>query len=170
MIFITVGTTQFPMQRMVDVAAEIIRLRKDHERIVFQYGNSSCLLHAPNLLTSREFPFQQVQRYMKEARLIICHGGPATIYQALFWQKTPFVLPRERRFGEHVNDHQVAFVSLLSQKRLVVRVAPPTDIRSFLSSKPAKRKKKPSSAKAGIIVFLHNFLMASTPPTKWPSV
>ncbi len=77
--------------------------------------------------------------YMRRARIIVAHGGPATIYQALVSGKIPWVLPREKRFGEHVNDHQVEFCRFMEQTGLVRIITEATPIEK-LSSKPRRLK------------------------------
>ena len=46
---------------------------------------------------------------MQKADIIITHGGPATFMSAITNGKKPIVVPRQEKFGEHVNDHQVDF-------------------------------------------------------------
>lgn len=38
------------------------------------------------------------------------HGGPASFFAALEAGKFVSVVPRLKKFGEHVNDHQIEFV------------------------------------------------------------
>lgn len=120
MIFITIGTTPFPFSRMVDVVKNVIDLRKDNEEIVFQCGNTPCTLEGKNVTARSYFRFFDMQRYIHQARVIICHGGPATIYQVLESGKIPYVIARERRYGEHVNNHQVYFYEFLIKNNLVM--------------------------------------------------
>ena len=47
---------------------------------------------------------------MKKARIIITHGGPASFIAPLSMGKVPIVVPRQKDFNEHVNNHQVEFV------------------------------------------------------------
>ena len=53
---------------------------------------------------------------MADARIVITHGGPASFIVPLQVGKTPIVVPRQYRFCEHVNDHQVEFVRNVAQK------------------------------------------------------
>lgn len=46
---------------------------------------------------------------VEEARIVITHGGPASFIMPLQIGKTPIVVPRQHKFGEHVNNHQVEF-------------------------------------------------------------
>jgi UDP-N-acetylglucosamine transferase subunit ALG13 len=114
MIFISVGTTPFPFHRMVDVVEGLIKSRKKDEAIIFQHGNIRCDIKGKNVMLYRYLPFFKMEQYIKQARVLVTHGGPATIYQVLAAGKVPYVLPREKKHGEHVNDHQKHFVDFLS--------------------------------------------------------
>jgi UDP-N-acetylglucosamine transferase subunit ALG13 len=120
MIFITVGTTPFPFFRMIDVVKNIIDQRKNNEKIIFQCGNTPCMLKSKNVFVRQSLKYTDIQKYMREARVIISHGGPATIYQAFAAGKKPFIVPREKQYGEHVNDHQVYFCQTLFKEGKVI--------------------------------------------------
>jgi UDP-N-acetylglucosamine transferase subunit ALG13 len=120
MIFITVGTTSFPFQRMVDIVKNIINIRNNSEAIVFQYGKATVDdIKAKNIYFYAELPFEKMQQYLADARVVICHGGPATIFQCIKIGKKPIVIPREKKFNEHINNHQVYFCESLISANLV---------------------------------------------------
>ena len=48
-----------------------------------------------------------MERCMNEASTIITHGGPSTYMQVLQLGKIPIVVPRQMKFNEHINDHQL---------------------------------------------------------------
>jgi UDP-N-acetylglucosamine transferase subunit ALG13 len=47
--------------------------------------------------------------HARNASLVVSHGGPGSIMPRLKAQKRIVLVPRQRRYGEHVDDHQVAF-------------------------------------------------------------
>lgn len=126
MILVTVGSTPFPFRRMARFVEHLASIRSSREKIIFQYG------HTPpkGILAQTELhPFmshEKLMDHMKRARVIICHGGPATIYQALSLGKIPWALPRQKQFGEHVDDHQVYFCRFMKTKHLVNIIEPTT--------------------------------------------
>ncbi len=134
MILITVGSTLFPFQRMTTLVEHIAHIRPNNEKIIFQYGHTP-----PHFLDANVTPLPFVAHktlvsYMKKARVIISHGGPATIYQALSFGKIPWVLPRQQRYGEHLNDHQVTFTQFLARHKLVHTITPKTHVASICAS------------------------------------
>ena len=54
---------------------------------------------------------------VKNSRIVITHGGPSSFILPVQFGKIPIVVPRQQRFDEHVNNHQVDF-SLTIEKRL----------------------------------------------------
>ena len=65
-------------------------------------------------------PFAAIQDHMARARVVITHGGPASIMQALSHGKVPIVVPHQPQFGEHVDDHQVRFSRRVADRVIVV--------------------------------------------------
>jgi UDP-N-acetylglucosamine transferase subunit ALG13 len=145
MIFVTVGTTQFPFHRMVDVVKKLVKTRKNHETIIFQHGNTGCDIHEKNVVLKRYLSYPEVQRYIKQARIIITHGGPATIYQVLAAGKIPYVLPRKKLYKEHVNDHQVAFYQELKKQGRIVMLDETTKTPHFQTTQYTKKPTENSS-------------------------
>lgn len=119
MIFITVGTTPFPFPRMNSVFRELVVGRLNNEEIIYQHGATTIETKVKNVQLTPSLSFDKVQEYIKQARTIITHGGPATIYQCFYAGKKPFVLPREKRFGEHVDDHQLYFSLYMKEKGVI---------------------------------------------------
>lgn len=118
MIFATVGTHEDPFDRLVGALDTLVETGVLTEPVVIQTGYSRvqprrCEAHA--LL-----PYDRVQELMRAARIVVTHGGPASIVQVFAHGKVPVVVPRQRRFGEHVDDHQVLFSRRVADRVLVV--------------------------------------------------
>lgn len=105
MIFVTVGTHEQQFNRLVEY---MDRWAAEHdEEVVIQTGYSS---YEPKHCKWRKlFPYQEMSKKVEEARIVITHGGPSSFIAPLQIGKTPIVVPREKRFDEHVNNHQVNF-------------------------------------------------------------
>lgn len=59
---------------------------------------------------------EDFQQAIKEADLVITHGGVGTIMQALSFGKKVIAAPRYGRYGEHQNDHQADIVESFAAK------------------------------------------------------
>jgi UDP-N-acetylglucosamine transferase subunit ALG13 len=116
-IFATVGTHEDPLDRLVVELDRLVERGEIGEPVHIQRGYSA----PPRACThDAMMPFDAVQQKMREARVIVTHGGPATIMQALALGKVPLVVPRQSKFGEHVDDHQVRFAARIADRVLVV--------------------------------------------------
>ena len=107
MIFVTVGTHEQPFNRLVQKMDELKKNGTIQEDVIIQTGFST---YEPQYCQwSKLIPYQQMIKNVEEARIVITHGGPASFIMPLQIGKTPIVVPRQHKFGEHVNNHQVEF-------------------------------------------------------------
>ena len=107
MIFVTVGTHEQPFDRLVKKIDELKGSGAIQEEVFIQTGYSA---YEPKYCRwSRLIPYTEMVENVKNARIVITHGGPASFLMPLQEGKVPIVVPRQSRFGEHVNDHQVIF-------------------------------------------------------------
>ena len=114
MIFVTVGTHEQQFDRLVK---EVDRLRKNgdiEEEVIAQIGFGTY--EPVSCQWSRFYPYQKMCEYVDEARIVITHGGPSSFLAPLQRGKVPIVVPRQKRFGEHVNDHQVEFCRAVRER------------------------------------------------------
>lgn len=105
MIFVTVGTHEQQFNRLVEY---MDKWAAEHdEKVVMQTGYSTY--EPKHCEWSKLFPYQKMVEMVNEARIVITHGGPSSFIMPLQIGKTPIVVPRQYKFNEHVNDHQVKF-------------------------------------------------------------
>ena len=107
MIFVTVGTHEQPFNRLIK---EVDRLKKEGiitDEVFIQTGFSTYEPQYCDWTNIISYP--EMEDYMNRADIIITHGGPATFMGAIAKGKKPIVVPRQEKFGEHVNDHQLDF-------------------------------------------------------------
>jgi len=104
LIFLTVGTL-FPFDRLVKAVDEAIRAHLLNDKVFAQIGKSKYkprnMTYAPTLDT------KNFDEKIKQAEYLISHAGIGSITAALSLNKPLLVMPRLKRFGEHVNDHQL---------------------------------------------------------------
>ena len=114
MIFVTVGTHEQPFNRLIK---EVDRLKKEGiitDEVFIQTGFST---YEPQYCDWKNIiSYPEMEDYMNRADIIITHGGPATFMGAIAKGKKPIVVPRQEKFGEHVNDHQLEFAEQVSER------------------------------------------------------
>lgn len=103
MIFVTIGTAPQGFDRLIKGMDEISA--NIDEKVIMQIGGSKFIpLNAEYFrITSRE----NIKKYYREARIIVSHAAAGTILMANSFDKSPILVPRMSKYGEHVDDHQV---------------------------------------------------------------
>ncbi|HEX5017416.1 MAG TPA: glycosyltransferase [Actinomycetes bacterium] len=114
-ILVTVGTDHHPFQRLVDWADSFAERHPEHEVFV-QYGSARPPRSAEQ---SRLLDHAQLLTEIARADVVVCHGGPATITDVRRSGLQPVCVPRDPRFGEHVDEHQLLFADRLGKAGLI---------------------------------------------------
>ena len=103
MIFVTVGTNEAQFDRLIGAFATL----EVDEKLVIQCGASSV---RPSGAECVDFlSFDEMVAHIRAARLVVTHAGVGSVAVALANGKRPIVVLRQVRFGEAVDDHQLAF-------------------------------------------------------------
>lgn len=114
MIFVTVGTHEQPFDRLIRCIDELKAERVILDDVLIQIGYST---YEPQFCEWKKLlPYNLMKEYIRNARIVITHGGPASFLEVLQEGKTPIVVPRQKCYGEHVNNHQVEFVKTVSER------------------------------------------------------
>ena len=103
MIFVTIGTTPYSFNRLIK-EMDLIAANID-EKVIMQIGVSEYIPENAEYfrITSRE----NIKKYYKDARVIISHAAAGSILMAFKYNKIPILVPRMKKYGEHVDDHQL---------------------------------------------------------------
>lgn len=114
MIFVTVGTHEQPFNRLIEYMDNLKRDGIITEEVIMQTGFST---YEPKYCKwNKLLPYKEMEQNVRDAHIVITHGGPASFIMPLQIGKTPIVVPRQHQFNEHVNDHQVEFAKAVSKR------------------------------------------------------
>ena len=157
MIFLTVGT-QFPFDRLVRAVDDIFGQGLIDEELFAQTGESSYKprnFEAVLSLEKRNF-----DKHFRQASCIISHAGIGTISMAMECGKPLLVMPRLKKYGEVVNDHQAAIAKRFSELGHILAVSNAKDLpdgicrlKNFV---PKERKANPEAVVNRIRCFLNS--------------
>ena len=114
MIFVTVGTHEQPFDRLIKCIDKMVENKQINEEVIIQKGYSNY--EPKNCKSYKLIPYEKMQKYIEQARIIITHGGPASFISVLAINKTPIVVPRKKEFNEHVNNHQLEFAEEVEKR------------------------------------------------------
>ncbi len=110
MIVYTLGTIFFPFDRAVSWLQELLEKGIIVEPVLLQHGaTSAAKLSHPLLTSAASLTRDEMHTSVEQASLVISHAGQGST-RMLMRMGTRFVLlPRLKRYGEHVDDHQLLF-------------------------------------------------------------
>jgi UDP-N-acetylglucosamine transferase subunit ALG13 len=128
MIFVTVGTTHFPFDRLIGAVESI----PAGEEIVVQRGAS--LVSPANARVVDFMTFEELDDAVSRARVVVSHAGVGSIMVALAHGRRPIVTPRLREHGEAVDDHQRQVAELLAAQGRVVALHDVGELASAVSA------------------------------------
>ena len=105
MIFLTVGS-RYGFDRLVRAVDEMVDRGEIQEEVTAQIGLGGYVpshMHYERFIEGTRYDAR-----MRDAHMLIGHAGSGTISLAVANCKPLLVMPRRKRYHEHVNDHQVA--------------------------------------------------------------
>lgn len=117
MIFVTVGTQKFQMNRLMK-QIEMLAAMMPEEEFIIQYGH--CTYVPKNCKTFMFMDRPQFEECIDRCRLLITHGGVGTIMAGLRKRKPVIVVPRLHKYGEHVDDHQIEAAHALKHNKCLL--------------------------------------------------
>lgn len=116
MIFVLLGTQDAPFTRLIDMIHELVLENDWTEQVIIQSGTTKVTWEHPNVLIQPFFDVKTFKKHFKNARMIITHGGAGTMFEALEMEKKIIVVPRLRKYLEHVDDHQIELAEVFAKR------------------------------------------------------
>jgi len=104
-IFLTVGS-RYGFDRLVQAVDDMVGSGEILEPVTAQIGMGS--FEPRHMEFERFIPGPRYDTRVQDAHMLIGHAGSGTISLAMANEKPLLVMPRRKRYHEHVNDHQVA--------------------------------------------------------------
>ena len=114
MIFVTVGTHEKQFNRLIKFIDELKRDKVIVEDVIMQTG--FCTYQPKYCEWHKLISYKDMEKNVRDARIVITHGGPASFIMPLQIGKVPIVVPRQEIFHEHVNNHQVDFAKQIEKR------------------------------------------------------
>lgn len=130
MIFVTVGSHYQGFDRLIKKMDEIAG--KIDEKVIMQIGHTE---YKPANAEYFDFvdDFQEIERLNREARVVVSHAGAGSILTALKLGSPVIVVPRLKKYDEHMDDHQLEIADAMSSKEGVFTVYDVDDLELHLN-------------------------------------
>lgn len=105
MIFVTVGSRNYPFDRLFKKIDELYERGILTEPMFAQIGTST---YVPRNYQYKDFISQEeFLEHIKKADIVVSHGASGSIMKALNEGKKVIAVTRLEKYGEHINDHQI---------------------------------------------------------------
>jgi UDP-N-acetylglucosamine--N-acetylmuramyl-(pentapeptide) pyrophosphoryl-undecaprenol N-acetylglucosamine transferase len=115
-VVVTVGASEtYSFERLIRALLPLVPPGAD---ILWQTGCAD--VEGLGIDARRQVPALELEAAMRDADLVISHAGVGSALSALESGRRPVLVPRERSFGEHVDDHQFQIAEDLGVRNLAV--------------------------------------------------
>lgn len=127
----TVGTDVHPFDRMVDWIDDWALANDAGTRVFIQFGTS----RAPVICQGSAYlEYSDLQDHIRNAKVVITHGGPATIMEVRSLHGMPIVTPRDPLRGEHVDGHQLDFCHMLARRGDIAQATSAANLADLINN------------------------------------
>ena len=125
MIFVTVGSRNYPFDRLFKKLDELYEDGTLTEEMFAQIGTSS---YQPKHFAYKDFisPEEFLEK-IDAADIVVSHGASGSIMKALYAGKKIIAVSRLAKYGEHLNDHQIQNNEAFSSNGYVLMASPELD-------------------------------------------
>jgi UDP-N-acetylglucosamine--N-acetylmuramyl-(pentapeptide) pyrophosphoryl-undecaprenol N-acetylglucosamine transferase len=156
LVFATVGAT-LPFDRLVESVAQLHKEGAIPEKLVVQTGVGGV---APaNLAVVESLPYDEVRSIVRDASIVVCHGGTGSLITALREGCQVIAMPRLARLGEHYDDHQAEIVNAFVERGLVLKADNVDELRSALIEARTRKPVMATSDPSELIEFLRSIIV-----------
>ena len=157
MILVATGASQFPFDRLLRAVDSLPR----EQRIVVQHG---CSAVRPAGAECVDFvPMPELAALVREASAVVTHAGVGSILLCLTNERRPIVVPRLRRFGETVDDHQLESARRFAERGLVTLLEDPAGLPGAVAA-AGDEHVAPFSGESRLVSELRDYLAITIEP------
>ncbi len=161
LLFATVGAT-LAFDRLADSVGELKAEGAIPERVLLQTGVGG---HRPAAIEEvvDTLPFDRIQTLLKDAAIVVCHGGTGSLITALRQGCQVIAVPRLAELGEHYDNHQAEITEAFAKRGLVLVANTVPELRSALAEARTRTPVVATTDPVELIDFLRGRLNSLRP-------
>ncbi len=156
MILITVGSQKFQFNRLLKKIDELIDKKVIKDKVFAQIGASDYIpknYEYIDFVTQEEF-----NNLLEKSTIVITHAGTGVIVNATKKGKKVIAIPRLKKYGEHVDDHQIQLIKQFEELNLIEPCYELDDLEMKLNKIKNKKYNKYKSNKEEILKSIIDFI------------
>ncbi len=156
MILVMLGTQNNSFHRLLEEIDRLIDCGKIHEKVIVQAGYTKY--ESINMEIFSLLPQEELEKYQKEADLIITHGGVGSIISSLRMGKKVIAVPRLHEYGEHVNDHQKQIVENFDKEGYIIGIKDVLELEKAIEKIKSFKPKKYEGNNKKMLSIIENYI------------
>ena len=160
MILVTLGTQDKSFKRLLETIEELIKLKVITEEVIVQAGLTTY--HSEYMQIFDFMSADQFEKLLKQASVVITHGGVGTIITALKYDKVVIAAPRLKAYSEHTNDHQVEIIKKLSQDGCILPLWQMNKLENLLTEAKNFKAMPFNSNTTNIITLINDYIKTNS--------
>ena len=156
MILVLLGTQNNSFVRLLDAIQYNIDKKVIRDKVVVQAGFTK--FESKDMEIFNLIDKERLSELQDEADLIISHGGVGSIISSLKKGKKVIVVPRLKKYGEHVNNHQLQIARRFGEDGYVKYVINLKNLEKTLSKIDKFEPKKYETDESNVVSIVENFI------------
>ena len=155
MVFVTVGAI-LPFDRLIRMVSEVKARGEMPEDVFMQTGVGG--LAPEGISTAETLPFDEIQARLRDADIVICHGGTGSLITALRQGCRTIAVPRLLQHGEVYDDHQAEITGAFEKRGLIAVANTADELSEALHRVRTRPPVSATSEPTELIAYLQNLL------------
>lgn len=155
LLFATVGAV-LPFDRLVAAVADVRKMGATSDEIVIQTGVGGLKPEGLNVVET--MPFEDIQNLLRDASVVVCHGGTGSIITALREGCHVIVMPRLERLGEVYDDHQAEITDAFVKRGLVQTAVDADSLATALKATHGRKRVVATTEPVALAGFLDDVI------------
>ncbi len=156
MIFVVLGTQKFQLNRLLCLIDEAVEQGAIEEDVIAQIGHSDY--HPQHYKYETMMDKDIFEKTIGDADIVITHSGVGTIMTALNAHKPVMVFPRMKKYGEHVDDHQLDIANTFVKKGYVMCYEQNRSIAEQIMECRSRKFASYTSRQSNIIQLIRDYI------------
>lgn len=157
LLFATVGAT-LPFDRLVASVAELKAAGEIDEEVLVQTGIGG--LAPDGIRTVETLTFDEIKSTLRDADIVVCHGGTGSLITALQAGCRVVAMPRLFALAEHYDDHQEEITTAFEARGLLAVAKSKDELSAALKRVREREPVMATSEPEGLRAYLGDLLTA----------
>ena len=156
MILVLLGTQNNSFTRLLEAIQNCIDKKIITDEVIVQAGFTKFESNDMKILDLIDK--EELAKLQDRADLIITHGGVGSIISSIKKNKKVIVVPRLKKYDEHVNNHQLQIARRFEQEGYVKYVINLKNLEKVMKSMESFVPRKYESDESNVLNIIENYI------------